>query len=335
MLSLPPKEVFQKQYIRYAEAKFHLIKQKYGNIAQDISLKLPHGIAMMNATERISRRSGLFNDTYYLSSALDGCFHDIGRFEQYYQMGSLNDALLEKKSGIKDHGNLGKKILLANDCSFLKEIVPEGKEYWNVFYEVIGEHTTVRNHNYQYPISSLTHSFQDFSLEEVLKSRRKEKINQLIALKIAILQEADSLEIFSNIMNGRWTPFLSSNPKNFVADDVWNDFMNFHLIDMKKYKDKGSWTANSGFLLRYSLLVRKTNFVATLKDFQEENGFQRIWQKTVSTIKDGQNQPSSRIDSKLIEAQKYIQLAVHNLILTSPDGFLITKDSREEAKKLE
>ncbi len=334
VIYLPPKEVFQKQYERYATKYLHLIKGKYGMLSRDIEIKLPHGISMMNAVEGATRESGFFNESYYLSAALEGCFHDIGRFLQYYATGTLKDADSEKIIHYKDHGNLGKRILLTNHQELLREILPIPSSYDKVFTEVIGEHTTIRNRNYQIPITELTNLFQEYSLEEILKAKDQNLKNQLIALKLAILQEMDCLELLQNIISGAWIPVVSSDPSQFADAEVWDDFINFRYIHIKKYRLQDRWTANNGFLLRYGLLMRQMSLVCTLKEFEHSKGFDKIWKRAGENTVDEEGYPSSINDPYLLKAQEYVQLAVQNLIKTSPDGVLITPESREKAKVL-
>ncbi len=332
MLILPDRETFQEQYKLYATKKLHLIKEKYGNLGRDIALKLPHGLSMMRANEKVARESSFFNESYFLSSALEGCFHDIGRFEQYRITGSLTDSVLYATTGIGDHGNLGRKLLLANGKSLLRQIIPEESSYDSIFTEVVGEHTTIRNKNYQLPIGSLTKRFQDYSLEEVAKSKNSSLKNELIALKILLLQETDCLELLQNIMDENWIPGIYAEQDQFVNDEIWDDFIHFRYIDMRKYRQEGKWTANAGFLLRYGLLTRQMQLVATLKGFEAMDGFQKVWEQTVKHMVPSES--GFQIDPRLQDAQDFIEMAVHNLIETSPDGFLITEESREKAKQL-
>ncbi len=330
MLYLPSKKVFQDRYTLYAQKHLLSIKEKNKEVPSNIGIKLGHGISMMHAVERATIESGFFNESYYLSAALEGCGHDIGRFPQYVLTGTLDDTALESLTSCKDHGEYARKLLLQNSGELLHYFLGDKSPYDHIFTEVIGEHTSIKNPVYKAPITELTSLFQNYSLEEILKSNNSTIINQLIALKLAILQEMDSLELLQNIISERWIPNISCNSDKFAHTDIWDDFINFRYIDMAKYKKAGIWTCNAGFLLRYGLLTRQMKLVCSLKSFQVDDGFKKIWEVTTNYVKE---KDSPSFDPLLIAAHEYIQLAVQNLIVTSPDGVILTDDSKETAKQ--
>lgn len=329
MLPLPTKDEFREKYIAYANQQFRLIKERQGKLGDDIHLKLQHGLSMMVSNEEITKKSGLFNETYYLSSALEGCGHDIGRFAQYYASGTLKDADSKKFTGCKDHGNLGRKVLKADNKELLRFFLPTPSYYDKIFLEVIGEHTKIRNPQYFYSIADLGNIFQNLSLEEVVYSKDVNLKSKLIALKTKLLQEVDSIELLQNIINQSYTPKISNRKENFATKEVWDDFIHFRYIDIAYHKLRNTWTSNCGFLLRYGLLTHQMNLVGTLKQFQESNSFQKLWERTENSVVD-----DVTLDDPLLkEAQSFIQLAVCNLIACSFDGLLITPDSRLKAKE--
>lgn len=330
MLYLPSKAIFQKKYILYADNYMQAIKKKEQQIPSNIGIKIQHGISMMKSVENVTKESGFFNESYYLSAALEGAAHDIGRFPQYSLIGSLDDSILEEKTGFKDHGDYGRHLLLKENGKLLRYFLEQESPYDYVFTEVIGEHTNIQNPLYREPISHLTHLFQDYSLEEIVNSNNSNIISQLIALKLILLQEMDSLELLQNVMNEAWIPTISCAEQDFTHPDIWDDFTHFRYIDMAKYKKDGRWTCNAGFLLRYGLLTRQMKLVCSLKTFQVEDGFKKVWETTTNYAK---KRRETTFDPLLIAGQEYIQMAVKNLIITSPDGILLTEDSKEKAKE--
>ncbi len=331
MLYLPSKKAFQEKYVLYAQKHLDIIKANNQVIPNNIGIKLKHGISMMRAVEKATKESGFFNESYYHSSALEGCYHDIGRFPQYVLTGTLDDAVSEKLTGCLDHGDYARKLLLDNNGSLLRYFLGEKSPYDYIFTEVIGEHTSIKNPLYKEPIIELTNLFQDYSLEEVLNSENSKKIAQLIALKLAILQEMDCLELLQNVMDESWTPAISCKKDDYAHIDIWKDFINFRYIDMAQYKKEGKWTCNAGFLLRYGLLTRQMKLVCSLKEFQVDEGFKKVWAATINSAK-GYN--GVNFDPLLAAAQEYIQIAVQNLINTSPNGVVLTEESKEKAKEL-
>ena len=117
----------------------NFIKNNYSKIENDIATKQNHGLAMKDSVLELTKKSGMFNETYNESGKIEGCFHDIGRFKQYLDTKTLNDSKL-KLYNCNDHGQLGKMILLENIIlrknSFMKIINKLRLPY----YLVLGNH---------------------------------------------------------------------------------------------------------------------------------------------------------------------------------------------------
>lgn len=334
MIKLPSKEEFRNVYLEYADDYLKQIEEKYGRIEQQIAIKKAHGLSMMDALEKATVESRMFNESYSLSAALEGCGHDIGRFPQFLLSGTIKDKESEEFTKERDHGAYGRKILLENNQELLRRFIPEASEYDRFFTEIIGEHTNTQNPNYQRPISELKGLFADSSFEEIVKSKDQTIKDQLIALKLKLLQETDSMELLMNVMTETWVPSLGHEQQYFINPRIFIAFANFDYIDMAKLKAAGLWTANAGFLLRYGLLTRNINFVGNLLQFINQQGFEKVLSTTKKGTTNENNERAKLLDPLVIAGQEYIQLAVNNLIKCSPDGIIITEESREEAKRL-
>lgn len=325
-------ELLKGKYKVYAEG----ILSKIDNPGNDIKLKVRHGLVMSDMVKDTTINSGLFNESYVESGAVDGLLHDIGRFKQYQLSGTLKDYEAKELTGYADHGQYGKHLLLKDNKELLRYFLPENADYDGILTEVIGEHTTISNPNYILPIESLTNLFQNYDLKEVLKSSNEDIKQKLIALKLLILREEDSLEILHQISEGLWKPALGSEEKYHIKDIPWETFMDFGYINMAELKQKELWTCNTGFLLRYSLLFRNINFVGTLKAIINASIVDRVFQMQMGNITDDANNfvtdPTLR-DPRFDLAHEYTNMAIKNLIKTSPDGLIITPESREKAKE--
>lgn len=306
---------------------------KISNPREDIKIKVRHGLVMSDQVANATIKSGLFNQSYEASSAIDGLLHDIGRFEQYLLSGTLKDYDSIKYTGCLDHGKYGKVILKRNDKELLKYFLSDTRIYDDILLEVIGEHTTITNPDYQLPLDTLLHLFQNYSLEEILRSSNQVLKNQLIALKLLILREQDSLEILEQVAEELWHPAIGSEDKYHINDITWDLFTNFAYLDMKSLKEQGLWTCNSGFLLRYSLLLRNINFVGTLKSIIDNHLIDEVYEKQIHNVTNEEGIIVPNRDSKIPLAYEYIKLAINNLIATSPDGIIITDKSKQLALK--
>ena len=329
-------EEIELKYLKYCRKYMHLINLKYSNATEDIKLKENHGLIMKNGVRDLTIKSGMLNESYTTSASIEGLLHDIGRFPQYLLSGTLIDTESEKYTGFINHGEYGRYMLLKDDKKLLRYFLPEETQYDKVLVDVVGEHTKLRNPSYMYDIRELENIFPNYSLDEILKSENTELLNKLISLKIKLLKEVDSLEILYKVRDGLWYPKISSNSDDYIKDEVWDIFLNLNRIDMKTLKEKGLWTCNSGFLLRYSLILNNINFTGTLKSILEDGTIDKIYQvqKENSKTKDGNFEIDElKIDSRLHYATIFTKLAVENLIECSSDGKIITKEDKMHSKE--
>lgn len=309
---------------------------KIHEVKSDIKLKVEHGVSMCDAVLNTTINSGFFNESYAQSGAVDGLLHDVGRFDQYLLSGTLKDLESKAYTGFEDHGQYGKYLLSLNHNELLRYFIPNEKAYDNILKEVVGEHTTISNPNYQLPLLSLINVFQNYDLSEILSSNNEEIKNKLIALKLLILREEDSLEILHKVRDGLWKPAIGSEDKYHINDTTWEIFTNFGYLDMNLLKTNGKWTCNAGFLLRYSLLYQNINFVGTLKSLLADGTIDKVYQNQINNVTNDNDElvtDPELIDSRLKLAYEYIKLAAQNLIETSPDGKIITDESRQMAKE--
>lgn len=328
-------EVLKNKYVVYGNEMLDKISQNH-SVGTDIKLKVEHGLSMSDAVRNTTVKSGLMNESYAQSGALDGLLHDIGRFEQYLLSGTLKDLESKEFTGYEDHGQYGKYILSRDNNKLLRHFIPDNQLYDHILKEVVGEHTTISNPKYQWPLLSLINVFNNYDIKDVLNSNNEDIKDKLITLKLMILREEDSLEILHKIRDGLWKPAIGSEDKYHVKDTVWDIFTNFGYLNMAELKTNGEWTCNAGFLLRYSLLYQNINFVGTLKTLLEDGTLDKIYHNQINNITNDNNElirdPKLR-DPKLELACEYIKLAVYNLIETSPDGKIITEESRNIAKQ--
>lgn len=319
MLKFNDIEIIKSKYITFSNYWFKKIEKKY-NLDETIKLKVQHGLNMSELVSNSTLKSNLFNESYIDSSKIEGLLHDVGRFPQYYQVGTLKDNILNEKLNFLDHGRYGAYYLSKNNKELLRYFIGETKEYDEILIEIIKEHTTILNKNYRFKIEELTNIFNKYDINEIINSN-EEMINKLITLKLLILKEQDSLEILYNISNGLLNPKISNEKEYYINDTIWSLFINGKYINMQELKEKGLWTLNAGFLLRYSLIYNNVNFKSTLNKLIEDDIITKVYNNQV---------PSDNKDIRLTKSYEYINLLVKNLIENSND--IITDEVRNEAK---
>lgn len=300
-------------YTKYGKIQLGNIESLYGKADDCVKLKLKHGISMSESVPRITSMSGLFHKSFERTAAIDGLFHDIGRFSQYLLIGSLSDADLEKLYKIKDHGRLGAMLLEDVD---IKNFFSLG-DYVNILKPVIGNHTEIYVPRYHINLSEMPPIFLEYTFEEVLK--RPQFLDYLIAAKIKAVTEADNFELLENIVNKDWTPKISSELEDYATDEVWQKFADNKPIMIAEMKKQNAWTTNSGVLLRYGLLPQKAQLRSTLELLLEKDYLKKLMENAL--------QYSS--DPKIIEGYVYATLLTQNII--NLNGPIITTEQREKA----
>lgn len=93
-IRLPEIEHSRLLYTQYGTIYLNNIKCVYGSVENGMKLKVDHGISMSKLVPYITLQSKLFNESYLDSAALDGLFHDIGRFQQFLLTNSSQDVEL-------------------------------------------------------------------------------------------------------------------------------------------------------------------------------------------------------------------------------------------------
>ncbi len=301
-------------YTKYGKVQIGNIERMYGKADNSVKLKIKHGISMSESVPRITSGSGLFHESFEESAAVDGLFHDIGRFAQYLLTGSLKDAELEEKYGIKDHGRLG-ELLLHDELSRYFGL----DNYISILKSVVGNHTEIYDSRYALDLSKLPPIFKEYSMEEI--SRREHLKNYLIAAKIKLVVEADNFELLQNIVNRDWVPVISEKEQDFITNEAWERFADNLPIMIAEFKKRNAWTVNSGVVLRYGLLPQKAQLRSTLEVLLEQDYLRLVYERAV----EGLQNP----DPLIYEGYLYATLLVKNIIeLSDP---IIKEEQRKEA----
>ncbi|MDD3187710.1 MAG: hypothetical protein PHD02_04515 [Bacilli bacterium] len=320
----------KKKYVKYVLGLFEEIERE-GDLSDAIKIKLHHGLSMSSTTPKIATEMQLFNESYTSSFEIDGLLHDIGRPEHYRLTGNLIDTDLSKASGIVDHGQLG-ALLLSGEyggVSLLQRFLPNEKRYDEVLYNVVSNHTTIHNSSFTLSINHKDSVFNDYSIEEILASGDATLINKLIAYKIRIVQEADSLEMFQNIINGNWKTKMMVGDNDLARSEVLNLLYANQRIDMKSLKESGLWTNNSGAVLRVGLIVRNINSLLSFKMIITNDWLQMMHEAEIRNAKARNN--CDLCDSNFELAYSFTQAFIANIVALADDPLFVTEEVKGKA----
>lgn len=315
-------------YIKYGRIQLGNIERLFGRYGDEIKLKIEHGISMSYEVPKIMMESNLFHESYYDSFAIDGLFHDIGRFKQYEMIGSLSDSELENLIGIKDHGRLGEILLQSFEIQ--KQLGLVKNPYLQVLQKVVGNHTKIYNPEYRISLSDLNSIFKEYSLEEIINYRKW--INLLIGAKIQLVVEADNVELLQNIITGKLPIVIYSEKEKWVTEEVWKLFIENKPIFISEMKKHGTWSNNSGVILRFGLLPQKANIRSTLERILKEDYFRKMYEKMSNEVVDKEGRKTVVNDPLIKEGYLYATLLTENIIKMS--DIIITREQREQALEL-
>ena len=276
----------REKFVFYTDFILHLIKDKYLKLSDDIAIKQQHSLTMGNLVQGLSDKSGFFNESYSLSAHLDGLLHDVGRFKQYLISGSLRDDVSKDLTGFNNHGEFGGHLLEKNDFELLRYIVGDVKKYYQIITEVVRNHTIVANAKYIKQIDELIDIFPNYDINEILNSSDEGLICCLIALKILMVKEADSIELLYNVRDGKWKPLISSEKQDFAHPEVMEKFFNWETFNIAEYRKEGKYSCNDGFMFRYILIFANLKYTASLKNIIDDNTIDKVFDIQYSNVKD-------------------------------------------------
>ncbi len=242
-----------------------------------------------------------FSDTFVELSKLAFLNHDIGRFEQMLITGNYVDSDLVAQIGL-NHGSLGKQIL---QNGLIEKEIPSTRVYDRPILEAVEKHV-----NYHCDIEDLLVLSGNLlksadAIDFFNKASEEEKI-KIINTITQIVQDVDRLDIYHQILEGRWTPMKVNKP---IDSTVMKMFYNGQYLNMAELKQQGLWNANVGELVRLSFInqIRLSSVAKMIYD-----------EKILLQMKELRKNPY--VD----EAFDFMQNKLEEMIKNS-DGITITK----------
>ena len=242
-----------------------------------------------------------FSDTFVELSKLAFLNHDIGRFEQMLITGNYVDSDLVAQIGL-NHGSLGKQIL---QNGLIEKEIPSTRVYDRPILEAVEKHV-----NYHCDIEDLLVLSGNLlksadAIDFFNKASEEEKI-KIINTITQIVQDVDRLDIYHQILEGRWTPMKVDKP---IDSTVMKMFYNGQYLNMAELKQQGLWNANVGELVRLSFInqIRLSSVAKMIYD-----------EKILLQMKELRKNPY--VD----EAFDFMQNKLEEMIKNS-DGITITK----------
>lgn len=208
-----------------------------------------------------------FNESFVELSKLGFLNHDIGRFEQMLKIGSYIDDDLIKKIGL-NHAGLGKQIL---QDGLIEREIPSTRVYDEPILEIVDKHIEGIVSEKDLLILSSNLLKSAYAIDFFKLASEKEKIKVINAIT-QIVQDVDRLDIYYQILDGRYIPKKTDQPINPI---VMNMFYNSEYLNIVKLKQQGLWNANVGELVRLSF-VNQIRLLCVAKLIYDENILMKI-----------------------------------------------------------
>ena len=255
--------------------KKHVTLQKMsiiGNKTQIIALmdrKVIHSNEVVSDGVKVVSKLG-FNDSFKELAKIAFLDHDIGRFKQARFLSSYDDSKLSSY-GYKNHGDLGKVVLLSG---LINLQIPDTRIFDDVITNVVNDHVTkIVNRKDLLVLCSDLLKNEDANLffmkaDSVLKRKVIDTITQIV-------QDIDRLDIYHQILDGRWIPSKSDMPIDYKVFDMFYQGKYLNITELKK---QGLWNDNVGDLVRLSF-INQIKLLSVAEIIKEENILLRLKEK--------------------------------------------------------
>lgn len=196
--------------------------------------------------------------------------HDIGRFRQARYTSTFDDTKLINY-GYSNHGELGKVLLLSG---IINQQIPNNRVYDEIISTVVNNHVTkmVDGKNLLILCSSLLKSEDAYEFFLKANDETKRKVIDTIT---QIVQDVDRLDIYHQILDGRWTPNKCNDP---VDSKVFDMFYQGKYLNISELKKQGLWNHNVGELVRLSF-INQIKLLSVAEVIKDENILERLKEK--------------------------------------------------------
>ncbi len=269
------------------------------SIIEMIDKKVIHTREVINDGNKVINKLG-FNESFKLLSLLAFLNHDIGRFMQARLTKSFEDIKLTEM-GLGDHGHLGKLILL---LGVINEEIPDTRTFDGVITDVVNNHVSMTVN--EQDLSILNDNILNCDAEQFYLYADQNTKNCFTNALTQIVQDVDRLDIYHQILDGRWSPSTSDDKINSL---VFKRFYKGEYLNINELKTLGVWNPNVGDLVRLSF-IDDIKLYSVAKVIVEE--------RIIERLKEMRNNPH------LLDAFDYTKEKLEKRMKKS-DGIVLTK----------
>ena len=243
----------------------HYVLQRYktkkDKEIEGIDKKYLHAIEVVrDGTEVVQNLD--FNESFIELSKLSFLNHDVGRFEQMLLIGSYSDYELMSLIGL-NHGGLGKLVL---ENGLIEQEIPITRVFDQPIISVVDKHVDARFESKDLSIIT-SRIFKEIDAKNFFSKASDKEKQKVINVLTQITQDVDRLDIYNQILEGRWIPQKGNDP---IDSKILKKFYNGEYLNIADIKKEGLWNSNVGELVRLSF-VNQIRLLSVAKLIYEKN----------------------------------------------------------------
>lgn len=268
---------------------------------EGIDKKVIHSKEVVLDGEKVSEELG-FNDSVKEISKIAFLDHDIGRFPQMVTTGNFIDTNLSKsKLDVNNHGELG-NIVLENGV--MKKQIPETRIFDKPIQTIVNNHVNGINEKEQLEILGQS-ILKNEDILEIFKNGSEETKRKIIASLTQIVQDVDRLDIYHQILDGRWIPLKTEEE---IDPKVFEMFYKGQYLNMQSLREQNLWNPNVGDLVRLGF-INQIKLMSVAKMILDQG--------TILKLKEKRENP------KVKDAFDYTNDVLKEMVQNSKDGIMV------------
>ena len=211
-----------------------------------------------------------FNESFIDFTKIALMNHDVGRFLQARVTKTFNDIELHKFC-FENHGELGTYVLKSG---LINSQIPITRNFDGPILSIVNNHVTKVVNPKQLLIlsSNLLKNEDALNFFSTASTEEKQKVIDTIT---QIVQDVDRLDIYHQIIDGRWNPIKS---KDKISNIVLNQFYDGKYLNIAKLRKEGLWNSNVGELVRLTF-INQIRLLSVAQIIKEEKILEKMRRK--------------------------------------------------------
>ena len=214
-----------------------------------------------------------FNESFVDFTKIALLNHDVGRFLQARVTKTFKDMDLHKFC-FDNHGELGNYVLKSG---LIKSQIPMTREFDDSILTIVNNHVTKVVNPRQLLILS-SNLLKDEDALNFFSTASLEEKRKVIDAITQIVQDVDRLDIYHQIIDGRWVPIKS---KDKISSIVLKEFYDGKYLNIAELRKQGLWNSNVGELVRLTF-INQIRLLSVAQIIKEEKLLEKMRRKQIN-----------------------------------------------------